>query len=366
MLLGLVLVLTNGCKKEEPAGIDIATEIHKEMDAQKIPSVVACVVRGDSIVWEGIYGYADVSLSKPATRQTVYNLESVSKLFLATTVLQLWESGKIDLEADINQYLPFEVRNPRFPDLKITVHDLLNHTSGLAWPADDDNLPDFHHFYSHQDPPPIRDWLPAYILPGGGQYRATVWKDFRPGEQWLYSNIGTSLLGLLVEHVSGMDYRDYCRKNIFEPLEMYNTGFRLNDLNAELLVTPYTNYNQPMYPFTYRHYPAGNVKTNLEDFSHFIIAFLHRGEYKGKKILEPNTVEKMLEVQNPSSGLSSLWWHYMGDCLGHDGGGTGFRTLAEWYPESNKAIFIFSNKRNESVPPGGRIYELVRYQCSQY
>ncbi len=232
LLLGWIMLLTYGCKKTENGNIDVEAEIIKEMEAQKIPAVAACVVKGDKIVWEGTFGHANVNQSTPVTNQSLFTLMSISKLFLATTVMQLWERGMIDLEADINQYLPFEVRNPNFPDQRITPYMLLTHTSGLAWPVEEDRIPDFHHFYTLEEPPSIKDWLPDYILLGGSQYRASVWKEFPPGEKWLYSNIGTSLLALIVEEISGKDYRDFCRENILDPLEMHNSAFRLSNLNG--------------------------------------------------------------------------------------------------------------------------------------
>jgi CubicO group peptidase (beta-lactamase class C family) len=364
-LLGWFMLLNYSCEKSEDLSNGIEVEILKEMETERIPSVVACVVEDGEIMWEGAFGYSNENLSTPATRQSLFTLMSITKLFLATTVMQLWEMGMIDLEEDINQYLPFEVRNPHFPNQKITPYMLLTHSSGLAWPTDEDEIPDFHHFYTNEEPPLISEWLPEYILPEGSQYRPSIWKNFKPGEKWLYSNIGTSLLALIVEQISGDDYRDFCRKNILEPLEMDNSAFKLSDLNKELLVTPYTGNNHPMAYYTCRHYPAGFLSTNIEDFSHFAIAILNYGEFKGKRILQKSTIEKMLEIQNPASGVSLLWWHFIGDCVGHAGGGTGFSTWAEWHFNSDKAMFIFSNKVNESISPGGRIYELVRYQYSR-
>jgi CubicO group peptidase (beta-lactamase class C family) len=219
---------------------------------------------------------------------------SISKLFLSPTVMQLWERGMIDLEEDISQYLPFEVRNPHFPDQKITPYMLLTHSSGLAWPTDEDEIPDFHHFYTNEEPPPISEWLPEYILPEGLKYWPSVWKDFQPGKEWLYSNIGTSLLALIVEQISGEDYREFCRKNILEPLEMGNSSFKLSDLSNELLVTPYTDDNHPIAYYTCRHYPAGFLSANMEDFSHFVIAMLNYGEFNGKRILQKVLLRKCL------------------------------------------------------------------------
>ena len=299
LLFGLILLLPFGCKKSENINIDVESEIIKEMEANGIPSVVACILKGEKIVWESTLGHANVSHSIPATSQTIYSLQSISKLFLSVTVMQLWERGMIDLDADINEYLPFEVRNPKYPNEKITPHMLLNHSSGLTRPNDEERIPDFHHFYSNEEPPLLVEWLPEYILPDGEQYRQSVWRDFAPGEKWQYSNIGTSLLGLIVERISKQDYRDFCKENILEPLEMHNSSFRLDELDQMLLVTPYTNDNNPMHYFTCRHYPAGFLNTNLEDFSHFVIAIQNGGEFNGKRILQQSTFEQ--NVGDPKS-----------------------------------------------------------------
>jgi CubicO group peptidase (beta-lactamase class C family) len=365
MIIGLLIL--NSCDKSiEPNAIAIESEILEELNNFNIPSVVACIVKGDEIVWEGAYGYADIEKSELANRQTLYNIESISKLLVATSVMQLWEQGLIELESDINQYLPYDIRNPNYPNIAITPHMLLNHTSSLAWPKAEDNLPDFEYFFSHSNVPLISEWIPDYILPEGDQYRTEVWKNFAPGEQELYSNIGTSLLALIVEYISGKDFRDYCREFILEPLEMDNSAFRIEYMNEEFLATPYYNSNYPIEQFVYRHYPAGNLKSNIEDFSHFIIAYLNYGVFKGKRILERETIEAMFEVQNPATGMANLWNHCLGDCIGKMGGGTGYSAWAEWHFESDTGIFIFSNKYNESVYPLGSIYELVRYQLTHY
>ena len=367
ILVVLSLFIATSCDKDnENTNIDVDHEILKEMKSEGIPSVVACIVKDGEIVWQGTYGYANVYWEKPATNQTIYTLMSISKLFISTVVMQLWEQGKIDLDADINQYLPYSVRNPYYPDNKITSRHIMTHTSGLAWPKTSDYIPDFYQFFPYDEMPLISEWLPEYILPQGEQYRNNVWKEFRPGEMELYSNIGTSLLAYIVEQISGIDYMDWCQEYIFDPLEMSNTAFRHSHLNEELLATPYLTPSKSMEPYNYRAYPVGNVKSNIIDFSHFLIAMLNWGEYNGNRILKKTSVEKMFEIHNPASGTSLLWEHCPGDCIGHSGGGTGFSTRAEWYFDHNMGMVILSNLVNNSVYPKGRIYELVRHEAIKY
>jgi CubicO group peptidase (beta-lactamase class C family) len=342
-------------------------EILKAMEEDRIPSVVACIIKGNDIVWEGSYGFADVEQGKLADRNTIYNIESITKLFVSISIFQLWENGLIDLNLDINQYLPFEVRNPNYPDVPITTHMLLNHISSLAWPVQvEDHLPSFEYFFKIDEVPPISEWIPQYILPDGIHFRNAVWKNFKPGTKELYSNIGVSLLALIVENITDQDYRDYCHENILLPLGMNNSGFRLENLDVEQLVTPYYNNNYPFESFTYRHYPAGNIKSSIADFSRFLSAILNHGELNSEIILAADTFKKMLELQSPATGMANLWNHRLGGRIAKYGGGTGFSCYVEWQLENNIGFVVFSNKYNESVYPHGRIFDLIRYQCNNY
>lgn len=356
----LIMAFFISCSESTIDSIDIDTEILLEMEELAIPSVVACVVDSNAILWEGSYGFANIEYAIPATSETIYSLQSITKLFLSISTFQLWEKNQIDLHEDINSYLPFVVRNPYYPDSAITPYMLLNHTSSLAWPADGEDIPDFHHFYSDEEPPAVIEWIPEYILPDGEFYRGYVWKNFPPGEMYLYSNIGTSLLAVIIEEISGMDYRDYCKENILEPLGMTTSTFYLSELDAEKTVTPYNDENGPMQFFSSRHYPAGFLNCSALDFSKFTMAVLNGGSINGNRILKKSTMIKMLEVQAPQVGVSYLWDHYIGGTFGHIGGGTGFSTSVEWNLESGKAFFIFTNTRNNSVYHFGRIYQLVK------
>lgn len=358
-----VLLLLTNCKKEETANLNVEAEIVKEMKAEGIPSLAACVVKDNQISWEGVYGYANIDNSREADRLTIYTIMSISKLFMVVAVMQLEEQSKIDLDTDINEYLPFKVRNPGFPDVPITVRMLLTHTSSMAWPLNEDKVPDFYYLFPLDEMPLISEWIPEYIVQGGNSYRASVWKDYPPGQKEGYSNIATSVLALIVEEISGMDYRDYCRKYILDPLEMNNTAFRYSALNSDLLATPYWNMYNQIHWYNYRSYPTGNLKSNIEDFSHFMIAILNYGEYKGVRILEKNSVEKMLELNNPTTGISLIWDQCPGDCFGHNGGGEGFSSRAEWFMDRKTGMFVFTNRWNSSVYPKGRIYELLRLQA---
>ena len=367
ILVIIILFVVTACKKDiDTQVLDVAAEIEKEMAANGIPSLAACIVKDKEVVWEGTYGFANLNDQIPATNQTVYTVMSISKTFIAVSIMQLVEDDKIKLDQDINLYLPFKVRNPSHPTVPITVEMLLTHTSSIAWPQEEDGINDFSYLYPMDEMPLISEWIPEYLLPGGSKYKQSIWKTYKPGEMELYSNIATSLLALIIENVTGTDYRDYCKENILEPLEMHNTAFRYINLDTGMLATPYWNMRYPIHLFNYRHYPAGNLKSNLDDFSHFMIAMLNEGVYNGNRILEKASIDRMFEMNNPSSGVSLIWRHCPGDCIGHSGGGEGFSARFELYPERKKAMIVFTNRYNDAVYAQGSIYELLRYQANQY
>jgi CubicO group peptidase (beta-lactamase class C family) len=366
IFLTLQLGLFMSCQKEVVKPENIEQELTNEVDQNEVASVSVSIVSDKEILWEWVHGYASIEDEIPASRLTLYNFMSISKVFLSVSVMQLMEDNRLDLDDDINLYLPFPVRNPFFPDDPITVKMLLNHTSGIAHPNGEYWEPEFYYLHPWDNMPALSEWLPEYLIPGGVSYRRSVWKNFRPGYAELYSNIGTSLLALVIEQASGLSYTEYCRKHIFDPLEMYYTGFMYAEVDTSLLAVPHLNtYNvYPMYNL--KHYPAANLKSNLEDFSHFMIAMLNKGLYNGKKILEPASVDRMFELNNSSTGMSLIWKHCPGDCIGHSGGGEGFSSRFELYPDHKKAMIILSNTRNDLVYPQDRIYDLVRAKVNQF
>jgi len=345
---------------------DLDAEIQNIMAEHKIPSVAACILENDTIVWQRYYGFADYENRKPTRSETIYELASVSKLVVVTAVMQLTERGLMDLNADINDYLPFKVRNPHYPEHKISTLHLLTHTSGLAWPVDDLEVPAFYHYYPLDSAPPLREWLPEYIVTGGDHYSPSVWKNSIPGKRELYSNIGTALLAYIVERVTGMDFNSYCRRNIFDPLEMANTSYAYADLDMEKVARLYSDNYTVIGYYRQLHFPAHSLKSSVEDFSHFLIAYVNGGQYRTSRILSEKTVAEILTMRNPASGLCLLWDCDLGNWYGHSGGEPGMSTRVEFQRDARVGVLIFSNTRNKFVYPGTRIHALIRREANTY
>lgn len=362
------LFLINSCSVintdvEEFSNFD--GEIQKEMSSNQIPSLSACVIKNDKIVWEKYYGNSAVSNSLPDSG-SIYSIASVSKTIIVTAVMQLYEKGLINLDADINEYLPIKIRNPHYPEIKITVRILLTHTSGLAWPVDDYEVPGFYNYYPLDSAPPLSEWIPQYVLPGGSHYVNPVWKNTLPGEQELYSNIGSAILGYIVEVVSGMDFNSYSKLNIFTPMKMNNTSYSYEELNMNKVVKRYWENYQLIEPYRQLHFPAQSLKTTMEDYSHLIIAYMNGGIYKGTRILQESSIKEILEIHNPASGICLIWVKSLNNWYGHSGGETGVATHVEFHPERKVGLIIFSNKRNNLVFPGQKIHAMIRRVAKSY
>jgi CubicO group peptidase (beta-lactamase class C family) len=368
ILILLLMFLSNTCSVIDPEVeefSDFDAEIRKEMSSYQIPSLSACVIKNDEIVWIKYYGNSAVSNSLPDST-SIYPVASVSKTIIVTAVMQLFEQGLIDLDADINNYLPVAIRNPYYPNNRVTARMLLTHTSGLTWPVDDYEVPGFYDYYPLDSAPPLAEWIPQYVLPGGSNYVNAVWKNTVPGERELYSNIGTAVLGYLVEVVSGIDFNTYCRQNIFTPLEMNNTSYAYADLDMNNVVNIYSENYQRIEPYRQLHFPAHSLKTTMEDYSHLLIAYMNGGTYKGTRILQESTIEQILEIHNPASGRCLIWKKTVGGWYEHQGGEPGVTAQVEFHHDKKVGLIIFSNKRTGQVYAGNKIHAMIRRNANNY
>jgi CubicO group peptidase (beta-lactamase class C family) len=323
------------------------------------PSIAAGIIYNNTLVWSKGYGYYDIENQKHATKDTLYLQASVSKTVTATAIMQLYEKGKFNLSDDVNDYLPFKLRNPNHPDLPITFEMILSHRSSLA----DDNLYWLCLSYLPGDPDCIDypyPWFEEYFTPNGSAYSSSTWSDAKPGEEYYYANVGFSLIGYLVEILSNQNFNDYCKEHIFEPLQMYNSSFRLKDHNISNIAVPYEFKNggyfrHPHYGI-HLIYPAITLRTSIEEYSHFIIAHMNGGVYKGVRILNESTVELMhtAHFSQDDKYNYGLGWQITRKSfgkiqIGHSGGYVGAHDIVTIKPEKNIAVILFSNELDSEL-----------------
>lgn len=300
-----ILNVTSSSASNEPnKDISFDTKVKLLLKIINIPSAAICLIKNDSVVFLESYGYKELFKREKATDDTIYCLGSVSKTITAVALMQLYEKGYFDLDDDISDYLPFDVKNPRYPNTNITFRMILSHQAGF-----DDfgiklrKLPYMliQARFKNNSNQLIQDML----TPGGKAYSKRYFTRYAPGEKAMYDETGYVLAGQLIEKISGLSLEDYCQKNIFQPLGMVDTSFNPGKLDQNRLAQPYVNVFQintplPKYDLFFLDAAAG-LWTTGKDLSHFLIALMNGGVYNGTRILEESTVNLMHTKQYPGS-----------------------------------------------------------------
>jgi CubicO group peptidase (beta-lactamase class C family) len=243
------------------------------------------VVKDGAVLYEKGYGVSDVKTQAPVDpKRTLFRPGSISKLFTWTSVMQLVEQHKIDLDADINTYLDFKI--PDAYGKPITMRDLMTHRPGFEETIK--NL-------LATDPKkimPLREalsrWIPERMFP--------------PGEVPAYSNYGAALAGYIVQRVSGEPFAEYVEHHIFQPLHMDHSTFR-QPLPKKFEADMSKGYDKAsgdpkpyeLIPMS----PAGALATTGDDISRFMLAHLNNGSYDGAQILKPETAKMMHGIVYP-------------------------------------------------------------------
>jgi len=261
------------------------------------PSISTCIIKNESIVLEKFYGFRDIKNLKKPDSETIYGIGSVTKTFTATAYMHISENGYCGLEDDVNMYLPFELRHPDFPEIPITVRDLLYHRGAISDYCifSKGGMVDLlSYIVEYED---VGDWLEDILVPGGRLYDNKYWFKFEPNNVTKYSNIGYTVLAYMFQFITNQSLEDYCQENIFAPLEMYNTSYHIINLRTKNVAVPYLKRLGLYFPLPYFDLKgfAGmcGVHTTLTDISHFLIMHMNNGTYKGVRILENDTIALM-------------------------------------------------------------------------
>ena len=247
-----------------------------------VAGAVVAVVKDREVVLVKGYGVSNVATRAPVDPdKTLFRPGSTSKLFTWTAVMQLVETGKLNLDHDINEYLGFKI--PNREDGPITLRHVMTHTAGFEEAIKELIV---------EDPSRLAS-LKTYIE------RATPTRIFKAGSTPAYSNYATALAGYIIERVSGQSFDDYLDAHIFKPLDMAHATFR-QPLPAALAADMSQGYgvaSEPAKPFEIVvAAPAGSLSASGADMAHFMIAHLEGGEYNGNRILSAETAKLMHET----------------------------------------------------------------------
>jgi CubicO group peptidase (beta-lactamase class C family) len=244
-----------------------------------IAGAVVVVVKDGQVLAQKGFGYSDVAARKPVDPNlTLFRPGSISKLFTWTAVMQLVEQGKLDLDADANRYLDFEI--PERDGGPVTLRHIMTHTAGF-----EEQLKELMGVEGQIDASlgeHLRDWVPTRI--------------FAAGTTPAYSNYATALAGYIVERTAGVPFDDYLEEHIFQPLGMENSTFRqpLPERLKPQMSQGYERASQDAQPFEIVGVaPAGSLSASGADMAKFMIAHLQKGAFGSSRILQESTAEQM-------------------------------------------------------------------------
>jgi CubicO group peptidase (beta-lactamase class C family) len=258
--------------------------------------------------------------------------------------MQLVEQGKINLDADVNQYLDFKI--PERDGKPITMRNLMQHTAGFEEQAkgiisEDPKAPAYDTL--------LKAWVPTRV--------------FAPGSTPAYSNYGASLAGYIVQRLSGDSFDSYIEKHIFAPLDMQHSSFRqpLPTQLVPLMAKGYPVASEEPKPYEIiGPAPAGSLASSGEDMAHFMIAHLQGGEYHGNRILKAETAEMM--HNSPLTMLPPLNRMELGffetningrEVIGHLGDTDYFHTSLHLFMEEGVGFYVSFNSPGKDGAVGG-------------
>jgi CubicO group peptidase (beta-lactamase class C family) len=333
LLLFAFLAIYGVSDAQETSAPDWATQVDSIANralTNHIAGISIAVAQDGQVILARGYGFANLEHSVPVTLDTPFHICSISKNIETAVLLQLVEQGKLSLDDDIRKYIPDAPTHRQ----KVTVAQLLNHTSGIFSFT---SLPD-------ADENERRELTHEQVL-------ALLRKkapDFKAGVKWRYNNSGFYIAGMIIERVTGLDYGAYSRQQIFEPLGM--TSARMCDArmivphlasgyeasHGKLVNAKFIDWKLP--------FAAGAICATAVDLVKW------QNALDSGKVLKSASLELMRRPTKLSDGVSidyglgtrlgSLSGHRV---LGHTGGGGGFRTVLENFPDDHLTIVVLVN-----------------------
>lgn len=334
LLLLLVLLFVSAGRPEADQFEPIRTRVRQKLAQQNLPSISVAVARGDRILWEEGFGWADQEKPIPATPNTMYTLGSLTKPMTATAIMVLSERGLLNLDCPINDYLGDAKIVARIGNASgATVRRVAQHNAGLAG--------FYETFYPDEagKPRPMGE----VIL----RYGNLV---FPPGERFHYSNLGYGILGHVISRLSHKDYANFMREEVFLPLGM-NHSCVVNCSGLEKYrAARYFLDGSRLLDYKTSHPAAADIYASAHDLVRFGMFHLKAHLADQKKLISDEAVDEMQKPAVPIGGSNSygIGWVVSRDAKGrlrvsHGGAGAGVDTQLTLVPEEKVAVAVLVN-----------------------
>jgi CubicO group peptidase (beta-lactamase class C family) len=349
----LLLTLTGACAASTPPGprtvdpspatlADFRAAVQKVLDDTGVPGAGIALVRQSGVEWAGGVGLADRDRRTPVTADTHFRAGSISKTFIAMALVQLYEDGKLDLDAPVSEVAPnIEIVNQWDGTDPVRIIHLLQHTAGF----DDMH---FNEAYNLTDPP---DLSLEHALAINPRSRIVRW---RPGTRMSYSNPGYGVAGFVIEQVTGQNYEEVLTQKILGPAGMVSSSFVLSTADEALMAKGYESKTGPPVALTHIYLrPAGNLHTSPADLGKFVHLLLNWGETPEQLIVDPEYLSNMEHPRTTLASSAGLMNGYGSaifstlkepfPLLGHRGGINGFISSYAYSPSRDVGYVVLLN-----------------------
>ena len=333
-----LVLLVIGCTNSENSRIDlerlkvVEELLTDDINNNKIPGAVVLVGNEKGIVYQKAFGVKNPLTNEKYSTDDIFRIASMTKAITSIAVLKLWEDGRINLDDPIEKYIPefkdteiletFNEKDSSYSSKpstkKITIRQLLTHTSGVGYDFIDGN-PSIKAIFHKKKQSFMKNGVMCFCdedVTIGEAIRnlAEVPLHHEPGEKFTYS-MGLDVLGYMIEIVTGKKLDVFYREEIFDPLDMNDTYFYLPDSKKERLVPVQTKKDDDWVIFEddrfNENYPvegkrkffAGGcgLSSTVEDYYKFLSVFLNNGKYKGKSFIGKQTNDLIFQNQLPES-----------------------------------------------------------------
>lgn len=384
-LLVLLLLTFNACQQASEQQSNTETTINyadsleiilEEVEKEgTLPGFAVSIFTKDSILLQKGYGYADIERKKAFEPNTVQMIASISKTLAAVSIMKLVEEGALSLDDEINTYLPFEVTNPKFPDLPITIRHLATHTSSIndgsaynhayvfSQKLNPESFPEawekYLNIYNQNEYIPLKDFIHAALSTNGEWYAEDNFTEYAPGKNYEYSNIGVALLAHIIEQITQTDYAAYTKALILDPLTMSRSAWTLADVDTINHVTYYNENYNPVPFYTVNTYPDGSLYSSVADMTKFMQEMM-KGYYGESMLLSQSAFKEMMrnQIEEMDTPTGIIWDLDNACCIGHGGNDFGIATMMFFNPDNGLGKILFTNISVETEALSDTYYSL--------
>jgi CubicO group peptidase (beta-lactamase class C family) len=295
LIIIIIILSVNTSIRAQNVADSITLTLNELSINNSLVGFAVAIVNKDSIVYAKGFGYSNKDSETPYTINTIQPIASISKTLLAVALMKAQEMGKLNLNDNINDYLPFKIYNPNFPNEKITIQQLVNHTSSIidgdqydrAYVFKNKILPFYNDLpdeikqevkeavdlFNRNEWMPLSDFIENQYSQNGIWYSKENFSTNLPGSTYKYSNMGANIAAYIIDLASGENYIEFVQKHILDPLQMSESGWPSKNYQPSNVSTLYWNgYPTPVYEQI--TYGDAGFMTSITDFSKFLITMI--------------------------------------------------------------------------------------------